>query len=1270
MPLTDITFHHSPVCVGAHDICGAAVGREGPATEQASKRRPVASTRQMFILSSCFERLVLLVGSIGSCINGVGQPVIIVFFGAMVDTLGDTSLDMDVVVDLCYKIGLVGLAQLVGGALQMGCVTWFGERQAKKMRTQYFEAVMAQDISWFDLHDTSSLPQQIDEDIEKYSEAFGDQFGNMMFALAGTSAGWIAALVIGWRIAVVVAAGIPPLFVSLYFVVQSVQEQALESQVWYGQAAATVEECLGAIRTVVSFGNEWDELDRYTLAVEQARKGGVRHSLKMGLSFGWINAVIIWTYALAFWYGAKLKYDGVNNPSTGSPWTAGDILATFFEILVGSFFLGQIFPEMATCSVARVRLGSFVSVVTHHGVIQKPGRVLESVDSLELKNVHFCYPTRPHIEVLRGLNVTIEKGSRMALVGASGSGKSTVLGLLERFYDPTHGQVLVNGLDVRIFDVQSLRKHIGYVGQEPVLFATTIMSNILQGSPEANHEEVRRAITHAQLTFVEELPESFNTFVGEGGCQLSGGQKQRVAIARALVKGPSVLLLDEATSALDNTSEKMIQSTIDHLSSTLQSRMTIVSIAHRLSTIHTCDIVVVGDGVVVEQGRHADLMAQRGPYWALVAKQATDTADETELCTEGESDPVRVDVTSCVPPAIAEAKDVRATLVEDFAPSSKPVDMPVLVQAPSEQGNKVPLRRLVLYCKKEWIFFAPSILGTLVAGACSPVLSVIVVEAMTPFFLEDRERLRSESQVASIQFLLLGFINLFASTTASFSNGILLEAMVKRLRIALITSVFRQDMGFHDNPANTPTLIGRTLELDTLRVAVLGKTAAAVAMALSSVLTGLVISFYYCWPMTLVMLCGLPILVIANMIATSISVGSLKAEGPALILAQQVLSDAVQNPRTVQSNNSAGVLIDRHRSLVERALSETRLFWKSVNAGVGYGITSGSPSFVVGAAFLVAGILIQNDRVEFAAAMKSFMGIFYASYGAGQAALGMGDFGKGKAAAQNLFELLDQPSMIDGLELTGETPMDDLNPAEIEFRGVQFSYPFRDNVQVLDGVSFRVFAGQSVGLVGRTGGGKSTVVALLQRFYDPVQGDVLIGSGPRRPLRHVNIRWWREQVGFVGQEPVLFNASVRDNVTYGSKEVSDARLEDCKAMAHLNFINADKGWEAHVGARGSNLSGGQKQRVAICRAMLRDPKVLLLDEATSALDTESERVVQKALGNLMQGRTSFAVAHRLATIENSDVIMVVDRHIVECGTHDELVSLKGMYYTLRQEVSE
>ena len=582
------------------------------------------------------------------------------------------------------------------------------------------------------------------------------------------------------------------------------------------------------------------------------------------------------------------------------------------------------------------------------------------------------------------------------------------------------------------------------------------------------------------------------------------------------------------------------------------------------------------------------------------------------------------------------------------------------------------MRRLLSYNRPEWPFFVPAILGAIVDGSAMPVCTIALVGSMEGFYKPDKEEMRSDLEQMVLIFVIIGVSAFVGSTVSHGCSSILGEAMTQRLRVAILTGMFRQEVGFHDDPSNTPGMLSKALELWAFRVAALCKSVQAKAAAMSSLVVGLVIAFVYCWQMSLVMLGSVPIMVAANALQMLVLLGASKSENENITNAQQIVVDSVMNARTVQALGVEKSLVTMYLGWVEKSMQG---MWKrNILAGMGFGVANGIMFFILAGGFYIASFLIKEGVADFQGVMMAFMGIFYAGMGAGQAAVMVGDATKAKVACHDMFKLMDRVSAIDGLEPVGDTPKS-LLAGKIEFQDVKFFYPFRPEVQVLKGITFSIEAGQSVGLVGPSGSGKSTVMSLIQRFYDPQEGQVFIGE-QRVPLSSVNIRWWRKQIGFVGQEPILFNTTVRANIMYGLDEnetVTEDYVNQCEKMANLAFLykNGNKGLETEVGPRGGRLPGGQKQRVAICRALIRNPPVMLLDEATSALDTQSEAIVQKALEAAREGRTSFAIAHRLSTIQGCDVILVnADGRVVEKGNHEELMELKGVYYKLQMQAQK
>ena len=1269
------------------EILQVEAGKTEEVVETKKAKIPAASLCKLFSMMDAAEVFILLVGIVGAIGNGLSQPLLCIVFGDLIDGMGAATgaaasftteemlaaMDgmMDQMAELCITMMLVGVGATIAAGLQGACFKIFAEKQAFKFRVLYFDSVLHQDVSWYDTKEVAALPAEINDDLEKIQDAFGDKFGNGVMAASAFLGGFGCAFGMGWLIALVMCSILPFMGVGAAFMGKAVQEIQNESQSWYAKASAVVEECLHAMRTVVAFGGEHRELKKFSAALIQTRRGGVRNGFKVGAGMGYTMMIVFFGYGLAFWFGMTLRYNREINPATGKLWEPGNIMAIFFCIFIGSFMIGNLDPSLKAMKAAQTAAGRFFQAVENKPNIQcrlaDQREDISSIEKFEFEAVHFTYPARPDVKVLNGLSLTIQRGQKVAVVGESGSGKSTVMALLERFYDPDAGAVLVNGQNMTSFKTSALRKCIGYVGQEPVLFASSIRHNIMQGNPSASKEDFAKACADAQLGFVDNLPEKYNTFVGSGGGQLSGGQKQRIAIARALLKKASFLFLDEATSALDNTSEKMIQATIDSISANTTDGLGIVSIAHRLSTVRNSDLIyVLSRGTLVEKGNHASLMEKKGTYYALVAAQESSHQAEDEAAETKAPDLPHDQTVQMV---------VKRSSTNSGESETARVKKEKEAQANREKAitktYKVPMGRLLSYNKPEWPFFVPAILGAMVDGSAMPVCTIALVGSMEGFF-KPPEEMRADLEMMALIFVIIGVSVFVGSTISHGCFSILGEAMTQRLRVAILTGMFRQEVGFHDDPANTPGMLSKALELWAFRVATLCKSIQAKAAAMSSLVVGLVIAFVYCWEMSLVMLGSIPVMIAAQALQMLVLLGAAKSENENITNANQIVVDSVMNARTVQALGVEKGLVQMYMGWVQKSMQG--MWRRNILAGMAFGVSNGIMFFIMAGGFYIASFLIKEGVADFQGVMMAFMGIFYAGMGAGQAAVMVGDATKAKVACHDMFQLMDRISAIDGLEPTGETPKQ-LEAGQIEFKDAKFYYPFRPEVQVLKGISFSISAGQSVGLVGPSGGGKSTVMSLIQRFYDPQEGQVFIGH-ERVPLNTVNIRWWRRQIGFVGQEPILFNTTVRANILYGlddGETVSDEYISQCEKMSNLAFLykNGNKGLDTEVGPRGSRLSGGQKQRVAICRALIRNPPVMLLDEATSALDTQSEAIVQKALEAAREGRTSFAIAHRLSTIQGCDVILVnADGRVVEKGNHEELMTLKGVYYKLQMQAQK
>lgn len=934
------------------------------------------------------------------------------------------------------------------------------------------------------------------------------------------------------------------------------------------------------------------------------------------------------------------------------------------------------------------------------------------IGQLTFENVSFRYPSRPEMKIIDNLNLTIEAGTTVALVGASGCGKSTMIQLVERFYDPEIGRVLVDGVDLRTLNPAAWRQCIGLVAQEPVLFSGSVADNIRYGKPDATQQEI---VTAAKLAnahdFIMKNKDQYNTDVGENGRLLSGGQKQRVAIARALIKDPRVLLFDEATSALDTESERVVQAALDKLLSNKDSKRTTLIIAHRLSTIRNADRIIVFDaGIIVEDGNHDSLLAKNGHYAGLVNAQdeIESKGVKTAQITSGPKSPSVGEIEE--EEEEEEKKMQDKSLSRDpsdgglpsstsFSKSSSSVQSINLVgkdlsqeetKVLNNKGLGLALRRLGSYFSGNYIYLFTGILAGMGEGASFPVFSLFLGSMITSLY-EDAQTIRDTTGKYFLYFALVGIASGICSLVRGGLMNIAGENMVFRARKEVFTSLLRQDIEWHDDTANSPGILATKLAADAgaIRSVIADKSSIVLSVS-SNIIVGFTIAFVKGWQMALVMLALFPVLASAGAIQMKLLLGAGSTTKKAIERAGQLATESVMSLRTMASFNGEHALAGKFSEVLEVGLKVgTRT---SHLSGLGFGAANAILFLFYALSFWFGGEMVKRDNMTFEAMLQVFMILEMAAMMSGQLFQVLPDLEKMGASVNDIFDLLELEPVRNYEDMSGLTP--DISKGEVTLENVHFHYPKRPDVPVLQGLDVTVKGGQVIAFVGESGSGKSTVFGLIQRFYDPAkfgsvspvyedkssipeepennpQGRVLFDGYDLRTLRLVHLR---RLIGIVGQEPVLFTGTIAENVRFGDDTITQEQIvEACKqANVHDLIMKRFKfGYDTQVGAKGSQLSGGQKQRVAIARAIVRKPKILLLDEATSALDSKSEALVQEALERVMVGRTTIVIAHRLSTIRNADAIVVVGKGKVLEGpaTHHELVQLGGAYAKLAESAS-
>ncbi|KAF6172243.1 hypothetical protein GIB67_024865 [Kingdonia uniflora] len=1225
------------------------------------------SLHKLFSFVDYKDIMLMVVGTIGALVNGMSWPFMTIFLSDVINSFGqNVGTGKDVVPEIS-KVALkfVYLAVVAGisGYFQVACWMVTGARQAARIRSLYLKTILRQDIAFFDKEtNTGEVVGRLSGDTVLIQDAMGEKIGKFIQLAATFLGGFTIAFIKGWILALVMLSAIPPLVMSAGLVTLALSKTASRSQSAYSKAGIVVEQTIGSIRTVASFTGEKDAIAKYNKSITDAYQSGIYEGVASGLGNGAVMLIIYGSYALALWCGAILI---IHRGYTGA-----DVVNVVLAILTGSHSLGQASPcfsAFAAGQAAAFKMFQTINRKTEIDAYDSKGCTLDDIHgNIELRDVHFSYPARPDEQVLSEFSLTVASGTTTALVGQSGSGKSTVISLIERFYDPQAGEILIDGLNLRDFKLKWIREKIGLVSQEPVLFTSSIKDNIAYGKEGATLEEISAAAELANAAnFIDKMPQGLETMVGEHGTQLSGGQKQRVAIARAILKDPRILLLDEATSALDAESERIVQEALDRV---MVNRTTVI-VAHRLSTIRNADtICVMQQGRIVEKGSHTELLKDSdGAYCQLirlheVSKESENHHDKTEeVSFEASSSQGSSDVGNNSRHSFSVSSAIPTGLkIQETAPTKSNIKYTKSnIQEPTQ---KVPLRRLAYLNKPEIPILLLGVISGIANGVVMPAFGLLF-SGMIKSMYKPPSELRKDSKFWSLMFLALGALSLVASPATTYFFSVAGCRLIRRIRSMCFNKVVHMEVGWFDDPSHTSGAIGARLSTDASTVRCLvGDALALLVQNAATAIAGLAIAFEASWQFALIILFLLP-LVGLNGWAHMHFMKGFSADAETMYgEASQVAKDAVGSIRTIASFCAEEKVMELYKKKCEGpAKSGIR---QGLVSGIGYSLSYFLLFCVYAISFYSGGRLVQDGKISFSDVFRVFFALTMAAIGISQTSSYAPDSAKAKASTASIFALLDRKSKIDTSDESGTT-LENIT-GEIQFHHVNFKYPTRPDVEIFSDLCLLIHSSKTVALVGESGSGKSTVISLLQRFYDPDSGHVTLDG---IELQKFQLRWLRQQMGLVSQEPVLFNDTIRANIAYGKEgNATEAEILAAAELANAHeFISGlQQGYDTIVGERGVQLSGGQKQRVAIARAIMKGPKILLLDEATSALDAESERVVQDALNRVMVHRTTIVVAHRLSTIKNVDRIAVVKNGVIaEEGKHDTLINTPdGLYASL------
>ncbi len=1074
-----------------------------------------------------------------------------------------------------------------------------------------------------------------------------------------------------------------------------------------GEVAEIVDEDVGGVRVVKAFGREAHEIERIA-------------KVSVGLYGSQLRAVRI-----------QSRYQPLLEavPTLGQVaiLALGGWLTLEGHITIGTFlaftsYIAQLVaPTRQLALILTIGQQARVGIERIFQLLDRPSAIVDAPDAIELTpaaqgaamtggsitfdDVSFGYGGARM--VLDGFDLTVQAGERVALVGPSGSGKSSVASLVPRFHDPASGTVSVDGHDVRTLALHSLRGAIGMVFEESFLFSDSVRSNIAYGRPDASEDDIRAAAHVAAADqFIEDLPRGYDTVVGERGLSLSGGQRQRIALARAVLSDPRILILDDATSAIDATTE---QSIYDRLRETLANR-TVLLIAHRESTLQLADRVVVLDGGrVVDTGTHRELTERSAFYRALLAG----LDDELDLAAaEGSIEALATltgaTTSSAWQPVKASGAGHSVTAAAGlgmglgggggnasrgmsalFSPTPELLakveslgplrDIPTVdIAQESQQDRAFSLRRLLRDFRRPLLLGLVLVVLDAAAGLLGPLLVMKGIDggvetgSVAVLF------------AASALFLVVTLADLLVEMCSTFVTGRLAQRVMLSLRIRIWAQLQRLSLDFYEREMAGRIMTRMTTDVDQFESLIQNGLLSALVSVATFVGVGVALLL-----VNLELALATLTVVVPLAVATfffrrkSARLYDISRERVAIVNAD--FQESLSGVRESQAFVHEAATMTRFHVLGARYLESrvaaqrlVALYFPFVQflSGIADAIVLG-----VGAGMIASGHLTSGALIAFLLYIDMFFSPIQ------QLSQVFDSWQQTRVSVARISELMAQETL---------TPaaLDPVEPGRlrgsVSFDGVRFAYPvapsrpgadelrgpadarlpeladagFTRAPEALRGIDLHIAAGETVALVGETGAGKSTVMKLLARFYDADAGSVLIDGNDVRTL---DLGAFRRQLGYVPQEAFLVTGSIRDNIAYGRPDASNAEVEAAARAvgAHEFVVELPGGYLHELAERGRSLSAGHRQLIALARAQLVDPAILLLDEATSNLDLATEARVAAAMSAVAQGRTTVVIAHRLQTARTADRIAVLHAgRIVEVGSHDELLELGGRYETM------
>lgn len=1124
-----------------------------------------------------------------------------------------------------------------------------------RLRNRLYQHLVSLDPAALDRLRTGQLVSRASADLSLVQQflAWGPQVVANMLQLVASI---VAMLFISWPLGLVAMVVIP---LTTYVGARSrgdVFASSWDASQREAELTNGVEEAVTGVRVVKGFGQEAAETHKVMDAVRSMYAGRMRSNRLRAQFTATLQSIPALGQFGVLLIGGYLALHG--------RLTLGTFLACTTYLVQLAAPARMIGAVLALAQQARAAVERLVAVLGTEPTIHESSAAQplpSGPGQVRFEEVSFRHrPDGPL--VLDKVDLEIVPGEVVAVVGPSGSGKSSLAMLLPRFYDVAGGAVRIDGSDIADATFASVRSRVGIAFEEAFLFSDTIRANIAYGRPDATDAQIRDAAAAAQAAeFIHELSDGYDTVVGERGLTLSGGQRQRIALARLLLADPDVAVLDDATSAVDAGVEAEIHAELRRW----HAGRTVLLVAHRESTARLADrVILLEAGRVVATGSHDQLIESNARYRELLDSAPARAPLLNPVTTKADAPRRR---TTVVTPAarptgwfgggvaggggrwvglLAAGPQLQAQL--DALPPTTDVVPDELIEDAAGDQAPVTLRRLLHRQRL--------ILGISLALVIGDALATLAQPALIRAGVDHGVARGSTSAllVVAAIFAAVSLFDWWDMWASAVATGQTSERLLAALRVRVFAHLQRLGLDFYESELTGRILTRVTSDVDTLSALVQnGLLNAVVSLAtLAGIAVVLLITDLR---LGLVAMSVLPLMIVATVWYQKRSTVAYDHQRDTIATVNAAFAESLAGVRVTQAHTRERV---DQAHYVDLGAANRDAGLRALSIQIWYVASTELMQQIATALVLTLGVSRLHDNPAFAGVLIAFV-LYLTQFFAPiqQLSQVFDSYQQARAGMRKLRTLFAAPL---------STPPSAAPIAvgrlagELRFDGVHYRYR-RATTEALRGVDVVIPAGQRVALVGRTGAGKSTMMKLAARFYDPTNGRVLVDGHDLRDLDPIG---YRQQLGYVPQEPFLFSGSIRDNVAYGRPDATDDEVDTvCREVGLATWVDTlPDGYGTQLAERGRSLSAGQRQLVCLARALLVDPSILLLDEATATLDLSAEAVVTRAIDVVAQGRTSIVIAHRLQTARNADRILVVDAGcIVEDGSHEDLVAQAGVY---------